>query len=66
MGRLSGNQCPTRVELLVRKSEEELRIGKDVQVPTALPASGLADKLGEEDNKLETLGAILKSLEGAS
>lgn len=65
-GRLSGNQCPTRVEFLVRKSEEELRIGKNVQVFTALLASELADKVGEEDIKLETLNAILQSVEGAS
>lgn len=30
VGRLSGNQCPTRVEFLVSKFEEELRIGKTV------------------------------------
>lgn len=45
-GRLSGNQCPTRVEFLVRKSEEELRIGKNAQVFTALLASELADEVG--------------------
>ena len=64
-GRLSGNQCPIRVEFLVRKFEEELRVGKNVQVFTALLASGLADKVGEEDNKLETLNAILQSCGGS-
>ena len=66
MGRVSGNQCPTRVEFLVSKFEEELRIGKTVQVSTALLTLGLGDKVGEEDNKLETLDAILQSVEGAS
>ena len=45
---------------------EKMRIGKTVQVSTALLTLGLGDKVGEEDNKLETLDAILQSVEGAS
>lgn len=34
--------------------EEELRVQKDGWWSEALPASGLADKVGEQDHQLET------------
>ena len=41
-------------EARVRSLEEELRLEKDMQLFTALLASKLADKVGEQDNKLAT------------
>lgn len=38
-----------------RKLEEDLRSKKDMQVSTTMLASGVADKVGEQDNRLETL-----------
>lgn len=35
----------------VRKLEEELRFKKNIQLSTTLLASGLADKMGEQDCK---------------
>ena len=53
-----GSQLATdpqlEVEAWVRKLEEELRLEKKVQRSTTLLASGLANKMGEQDNKLET------------
>lgn len=66
VGRPAGHQCQTRAGAPVRKLEEELRIEKDVLGSSALLASGLADKVGEQDNKLETFSVILQSSEGAS
>lgn len=42
-------------EVWVRKSEEELRLEKDMQLSTLLLASGLVDKVGKQPIKLETL-----------
>ena len=42
-------------ETQLRKLEEELNFEKDMQLSTTLVHSGLADKVGEQDNKLETL-----------
>ena len=36
------------------KQEEELRLRKDVWMSIILLTSGLADKVGEQDKKLET------------
>jgi len=35
--------------------EKELRLEMDVHMSIALLTSGLTDKVGEQDNKLETL-----------
>lgn len=39
----------------VRKLEEELRLDKDMWLSTTRLASGLADNVGEQANKFETL-----------
>ena len=38
---------------------EELRLGKDRQLSTALPPSGMADKMGGQDVKFSIGGLIL-------
>lgn len=44
-----------QAEAQVRKLEQELKLKKDVQLSTTLLASGLADKMEEQNNKLNTL-----------
>lgn len=44
----------TEAEAQVKKLEEELRLEKNVWFSTILLASGLADKVGEQNKKLET------------
>ena len=41
-------------EAWVRKLEDILRLENDLRVSTSLLTSVLADKMGEQDNKLET------------
>lgn len=42
-------------KIQVRKLEEELRVEKDVWLPTTLLALGQSQKVEEQDNKLETV-----------
>lgn len=51
----SATNVQLEAEAHVRKLEEELRLEKDVCLSTTQPASELADKVGEQVNKLETL-----------
>lgn len=44
--------------------EEELTLEKAVQLSTILPASELADKVSEQDNKLETIACHFAKLGG--
>ena len=44
--------------------EEELTLEKAVQLSTILPASELADKVREQDNKLETIACHFAKLGG--
>lgn len=50
---LLGNQCPPRGwSSDYRRKLEELRLEKDVRLSSTLLASGLADKVEEQDTKL--------------
>lgn len=51
-------------ETWVGKLEKELRLEKDMCLSTALLASGLADKVGKKNNKLEILVCHFENLEG--
>lgn len=64
VGSSVGPCCPLEAEAQVRKLEEELRLEKDVWVPTTLLASGLEVKVREQDNKLETLTCCFAKLGG--
>ena len=48
----------------MRKLGEQLKLEKDVQLSTTLLASGLTDKVGEQNNKLETLACHFAKLGG--
>lgn len=51
-------------EAPVRKLENKLRLEKDSWLFPTLPDSGQANKVGERDNKLETLPCHFAKLEG--
>ena len=61
-GRPLATDAQLEAEARVRQLEEELKLEKNVQVSTALPALGLADKMREQDCKLEILACHMAKL----
>ena len=57
-------EAQLEAEARVRKLEEELSLERDMPLSTALLASGLGDKVGEQDNQSETLPHPLAKLGG--
>lgn len=53
-----------KAEVWVRKLEEELKLEKDMGVSSALLASGLEDKLREQDDKLESSACCFARIGG--
>ena len=59
-GRLALLDAQLEAEAQVRKLEEGLRLEKEGSVHCSA-SSGLADKVGEQDKKLQNLVSILQS-----
>lgn len=57
-------EAPLEAAARVPELEEELRIQKDGWSSATWPASGLADKVGEQDHQLETLACPSAKLGG--
>lgn len=55
VGSWAGHQCPTRGWRPGQKVRRRDEIGEGCSASTSLLGSGLAGKVGKQDNKLETL-----------
>ena len=64
MGHLADHHGHIETKAQVDKLEEGLRREENVQPSTSLPASGLADKVGEQNNKLEEIVCRSAGLRG--
>ena len=53
-GKSLDTNAQPEAEAQVRQVGEQLKAEKNVQLSTTLLASGLTDKVGEQNNKLET------------
>ena len=58
------NDAQLEAKAQVTVLEEELRLEKDVWLSTTLLASGLAEEVGKQDNRLETLACRFAKLGG--
>lgn len=61
---VNSSSAQLEAETQVRKLGEELKLEKDMQLSTTLLPLGLTDKVGEQDNKLETLACHFAKLGG--